>query len=113
VLGASSLELAAGASAVSPPICVSRGFPSFRFLARSVSADQGVVRVQVLYVNRKPKFTGWIRPGAEWAPTRKLSLAQGRFRIRRKASTVVQLRFAATAGTVRLDDVYVDPRYNR
>jgi len=66
-LGASSLELAAGASAVSPPVCA----------------------------------------------TRILSLGQGRFRIRRTASTVVQVRFTAIAGTVQLDDVYVDPRYNR
>jgi hypothetical protein len=112
-LGASSLELAAGASAISPPICVRRGFPSFRFVARSVSADQGVVRVQVLYAGSKPKFTGRIRPGAAWAPTRKLSLAQGRFRVRRDASTVIRLRFAAITGIVRLDDVFVDPRYNR
>ncbi len=112
-LGMSSLELPAGASAVSPPICVTRGFPSFRLLARSVSADQGVVRVQVLYATGKPKFAGRIRPGAEWAPTRKISLAQGRFRVRHGASTFVRLRFAATEGSVRLDDVYVDPRYNR
>jgi hypothetical protein len=111
--GASSLELAAGASAVSPPVCVGRWFPSFRFLARSAGAGQGVVRVQVLYANRKSKFTGWIAPGADWAPTRILSLGQGRFRIRRTASTVVQVRFTAIAGTVQLDDVYVDPRYNR
>jgi hypothetical protein len=112
-LGAGSLELPAGATAVSPPICVQRGFPSFRFLARSVSTDAGVLKVQVLYPGRKPKTTGRIKPAAEWAPTRKLSLAQGRFRTRRRGTALIQLRFAATAGTVRLDDVYVDPRYNR
>jgi hypothetical protein len=112
-LGVSSLELPAGASAVSPPICVARGFRSFRFAARSVSADQGVLRVQVLYASGKVKSVGRVRPGAEWAPTRKLSLKQGLFRVHRRASTFVQLRFAASAGTVRLDDVYVDPRFSR
>jgi hypothetical protein len=113
-LGVSSLELAAGATAVSPPICVARGFKSFRFVARSVSADQGVVRVQVLYANgTKRKAPRRVRPGAEWAPTRKLSLAQGLFRVRRRASTTIQLRFAASAGTVRIDDVYVDPFLRR
>ena len=82
-LGVSSLELAAGATAVSPPICVARGFKSFRFAARSVSADQGALRVQVLYASGKKKSPRRVRPGAEWAPTRKLSLAQGLFHVRR------------------------------
>jgi hypothetical protein len=112
-VGSSSVELAAGASAVSPPICVSRGYPSFRFLTRSVGAAPGVVKVQVLYAARKAKLTGWVAPRADWAPTRILSLGQGRFRIRRTGSAVVRLRLTAIAGTVRLDDVYVDPRYNR
>jgi hypothetical protein len=112
-LGVSSLELPAGASAVSPPICVARGFRSFRFVARSVSADQGVLRVQVLYSHGRVKSVGRVRPGAEWAPTRKLSLKQGLFQVHRRASTFVRLRFAASAGTVRLDDVYVDPRFSR
>ncbi len=112
-LGTSSLELPAGASAVSPPICVARGFKSFRLVARSVGADQGIVRVKVLYANGKEKSAGRVRPDADWAPTRKLSLKQGLFRVHRRGSTMVQLRFTASAGTVRLDDVYVDPRFNR
>lgn len=109
-LGASSLELPAGASAVTPPICVERGFPTFRFVARSVADEQAVLKVQVLYANGRKKATGRVKPAAEWAPTRKLSLAQGRFKIRRGRSAQVQLRFAVTAGTARLDDVYIDPR---
>jgi hypothetical protein len=112
-LGAGSLELPAGATALSPPICVQRGFPGFRFVARSVSTDAGVVKVQVVYAGGKVKKAGRIAPAAEWAPTRKVSLAQGLFRTRRRASTLIQLRFAATAGAVRVDDVYVDPRYHR
>lgn len=112
-LGVSSLELAAGATAVSPPICVERGFKSFRFAARSVSAGQGALRVQVLYASGKKKSPRRVRPGAAWAPTRKLSLAQGLFHVRRRASTEIQLRFTASAGTVRIDDVYVDPFLRR
>jgi hypothetical protein len=110
-LGVGALELGAGGSAVSPPICVERGFPSFRFLARS--ADEGALKVQVLYDRGKPKTAGRLKPGAEWAPARKFSLAQGRFKAKRGASATVRLRFAVTAGTVRVDDVHVDPRYNR
>jgi hypothetical protein len=109
-LGASSLELPAGASAVTPPICVERGFPTFRFVARSVAEQQAVLKVQVLYADGRKKATGRVKPAAEWAPTRKLSLAQGRFTLRRGRSAQVQLRFAVTAGTARLDDVYIDPR---
>jgi hypothetical protein len=109
-LGTSSLELPAGSSAVSPPICVERGFPSFRSVARSVSAERAVVKVQVLYGDGRRKAAGRLKPGADWTPTRKLSLAQGRFKIRRGRSAQVQLRFAVTSGTARVDDVYVDPR---
>jgi hypothetical protein len=112
-LGTGSLELPAGATAVSPPICVTRGFPTFRFLARSVSVDPSELKVQVVYASGRTKTTGRIKPAAEWAPTRKLSLAQGRFRTRRRGTALIQLRFAAIAGAVRIDDVYVDPRYNR
>jgi hypothetical protein len=109
-LGASSLELPAGATALSPPICVERGFPSFRLVARSISTERAVVKVQVVYADGRKKATGRVKPGADWAPTRKLSLAQGRFKVRRGRSAQVQLRFAVTTGTARIDDVYVDPR---
>jgi hypothetical protein len=109
-LGTSSLELAAGASAVSPPICVGRGFPSFRFLARSVSAEQATVKVQIIYASGRVKGRGRLLPGTEWAPTKKLSLSQGQFKVKRRKATQIQLRFAVTAGTARVDDVYVDPR---
>jgi hypothetical protein len=112
-LGASSLELPAGATALSPPICVERGFPSFRLAARTVSTDRAVVKVGVVYADGRVKKTGRLKPAFDWAVTRKLSLAQGRFRVRRGESAMVQLRFAVTAGTARLDDVYVDPRFWR
>jgi hypothetical protein len=112
-LGAKSLELADGASATTPAICVQRGFPSFRFVTRAV-AGKGVLRVQVLYgAGRKSKKTGRIRSAADWKVTRKLSLAQGRFHVRRGQSADVQLKFTASGGTVRMDDVYVDPRLRR
>jgi hypothetical protein len=112
-LGVSSLELPAGATALSPPICVERGFPSFRLAARTVSTDRAVVKVGVVYADGRVKKSGRLKPAADWAVTRKLSLAQGRFRVRRGESALVQLRFAVTAGTARLDDVYVDPRFWR
>jgi hypothetical protein len=109
-LGASSLELAAGASALSPPICVGRGFPSFRFVARSVSTEQATVKVQIVYASGRVLGRGRLLPGAEWAPTKKLALSQGLFKVKRGKAKQIRLRFAVTAGTARMDDVYVDPR---
>jgi hypothetical protein len=109
-LGATSLELADGASAVSPAICVERGFPSFRFATRG----EGRVRVEVLYGNgRKAKKAGRVKARADWRVSRKLSLAQGRFHVKRRQSASVQLRFTASGGAVRVDDVYIDPRLRR
>jgi hypothetical protein len=106
-LGAKSLELPAGASATAPAICVARGFPTFRF----ATEGDGAVRVQVIYAKGKSKKTGRIRGGDAWKVTRKTSLAQGRFHVKRGSSADVRLRFTASRGTVRMDDVYVDPRY--
>jgi hypothetical protein len=106
-LGGKSLALAAGASATSPAICVEHGFPTFRFATKGA----GVLRVQVLYADGRSKKTGRIRGGAAWKVTRKLSLAQGRFRVKAGESANVQLKFTASRGTVAMDDVYVDPRY--
>jgi hypothetical protein len=110
-LGAKSLELAPGASATTPAICVAKGFPSFRFATRS--ADRGVLRVQVLYASGKAKKAGRVKARDAWKVTRKLSLAQGRFRTKRAGVANVQLKFTASRGTVRMDDVYVDPRFRR
>jgi hypothetical protein len=112
-LGASALELPAGATALSPPICVERGFPNFRFAAKSVSTERASLKVQVVYADGRHKATGRLKPRADWAVTRKLSLAQGRFRVRRGESALVQLRFAVTSGTARIDDLYIDPRFWR
>jgi hypothetical protein len=110
-VGARSLELRAGASAVSPAICVGLGYPGFRFVARSATAGQ--LRVDVLYADGSSRLAGWVQPGGQWTPVRKLSLAQGLFDVARGESALVRIRIAAVAGTVRIDDVYVDPRYTR
>lgn len=111
-LGAGSLELGAGASALSPPICVETGFPTFRFMARSMGVDAGVLTVELVYPDGEAQPVGQVMPGAEWAPTRRIALAQGRCSSP-SGSAFVQLRFVVIAGAVRVDDVYVDPRYHR
>jgi hypothetical protein len=111
-LGGKSLSLSAGGVAVSPKICVERGFPSFRFVTQS--ADRGDLRVEVLYRDgKRAKKAGRVRARADWRVSRKVSLAQGRFHVKRGESAAVQLRFTASGGSVRVDNVYIDPRLRR
>jgi hypothetical protein len=110
--GARSLELASGASATTPAICVERGYPSFRLAARSLVAGKGAVRVEVIYgVDRKVMTSGTVTPATAWGVAPVLKLVEGQFKVNAGESGEVRLRFTASGGTVRVDDVYVDPRY--
>jgi hypothetical protein len=109
--GAASLELAPGASAVTPPICVENGFQTFRLVARSSGSVGGELDAELLYGTEQAKYAGREWPGFEWGVTRRLSLAQGRFLARSDGSSTVRIRFTAVDAPVRIDDVYVDPRF--
>lgn len=113
-LGTRSLELASGATATTPSICVERGYPSFRFVARSLVAAKGSLRVDVIYgADRRVKTAGTITPAAGWAPSPELKLAEGQFKVKDGESGEVKFQFTASGGMVRVDDVYVDPRLRR
>jgi hypothetical protein len=112
-LGRKSLELAPGASVTSPAICVERGFSGFRFVARSVGAAKGTVSVEVLHAAGKVKAGGAIKPAAGWGVTASVNLVEGQFKVMAGASTTLKLKFTASGGPVRMDDVYIDPRLRR
>jgi hypothetical protein len=97
----------------SPAICVERGFSGFRFVARSVGAAKGSVSVEVLHATGKVKAGGTIKPGAAWGVTDSVKLVEGQFKVKDGESTTVQLKFTASGGSVRIDDVYIDPRLRR
>ena len=110
-LGVRSLELAPGAVATTPAICVERGYPTFRFVARSL-AGQGSLKVHVIYgADRKVMRAGWVSPARSWSVSRVLKLVEGQYKLRAGQAGQVRFRFTAYGGTVRVDDVYVDPRY--
>jgi hypothetical protein len=111
-VGARSLELPSGASATTPSICVERGYPSFRFVARSLAAGRASLRVDVLYgADRTVKSAGTMTPGAGWGVSPSMKLVEGQYKVKAGESGTVRFRFTASGGTVRVDDVYVDPRY--
>ena len=104
-----ALELAPGASATTPPICVTEDSQSFRFLSNVVtegSKDDSLL-VEVLYLRKKTgEFKVKVK-NRNSSPVGKLKLAAGEF----KRDSTVRLRFSSLNGaTVRVDDVYMDPR---
>ena len=104
--GRSSLSLPAGTSALSPPICVEKGYPSWRFAARSTG---GKLSVEVVY-SKKTKENVTVTPAASWGLTPVLRLSQGQFG---NGAAYIQFRLTASGATVGVDDVYVDPFLRR
>ena len=104
-----ALELGAGDAAVSPPICVTEASESFRFLSNVVTGglkDENL-QVDVIYLRKKAHEFRLKVNGNRSAPVGKLKLSAGEF----KQDATVRLRFSAINGaTVRIDDVYMDPR---
>jgi hypothetical protein len=99
----------------------------FRFVARksggAAAARRGRgheprLRVTVLYLNGKGKkrsrVAGKLRAGETWKPTKKLAIALGRARGKRRATGDIAFRFTPVgAADWQIDDVYVDPRSRR
>ena len=109
--GTKSLQLAAGASATSPAICVERGFSGFRFVARSAGAAQGAGERRGRCTPRaRSRAAGAIKTTAVWGATRSVKLVEGQFKVKAGESTTLRLKFTASGGPVRIDDVYIDPR---
>src|SRR3712207_4889273 len=77
---AKSLSLPAGSSATSPDLCVAKGDPAFRFVARTDGGKRDRLRVEVLYRSgsgKPSRVAGKLRAGEEWKPTKKLAFALG------------------------------------
>jgi hypothetical protein len=117
-----SLELAPGSSATSPPICVSSGYPTTRMFGNTVKhvpTSGSTLQVEVLYADATRGGQGTKKLGTApdeygWDATRKMSVAQGQLNIKPDSTgnTYVRYRFTPLYKTTwRIDDLYVDPRY--
>jgi hypothetical protein len=98
--GARSLSLPAGASAVTPPICVDPAHPTVRLFARGGSLTAPLA-VSVV-VGGREIAVGSVPASPAWAPSPVIPL------LGNLVSGELSLRFAS-AGDWQLDDVYVDP----
>jgi len=96
--GARSLALPAGATATTAPACITIAHPTIRFFARG----SGLLTVSVL-VDGAELPIGAALGGGAWAPSAPLPVIVNLLDTRD-----VRFRFAS-AGALRIDDVYIDP----
>jgi hypothetical protein len=104
-----SLSLPEGASAVSPPMCISLLSGKMRFVTRGESGAK--VKVQIIYRGLLSSVVGILdggtySVGGNWKPSPEVGMLGGVLPL---LTASVQFRFTATSGDALLDDVYLDP----
>jgi hypothetical protein len=114
-LGKSSLALPAKASAQSPFVCIASSEDAFRFFLRSEAAES-TLTAELVYktaigsiavpVNR-------LSAKSAWAPSPRIATGSLIATIVAGGTAEMAVRFTATSGASRIDDVYLDPRMSR
>jgi len=105
-----SLSLPPGASATSPPLCVTLLHPDLRFFARNTGSPFAMLKVEVITTVLGLRVTtpvALLLAGQDWQPTLLLPFLTNLVPI----TDNVQFRFTATGsrGAWQIDDDYVDP----
>jgi hypothetical protein len=114
-----ALDLPAGSSAASPPICVALDTPVMRTMVRNTGDPRSRLRVEVNY-----KLLGLVRTtvvkdvraGSSWAPSPYISPTLGLSTIVGTiipAAVEVRFRPLDSSGDWQIDDFYVDPHSRR
>lgn len=104
-----SLSLPAGASATSPPMCISLFSGKMRFLARGNPGAK--VKVEIIYRGLLSSLLGILdggtyAVGTTWSPSPDVPMLGGELPL---LTSSVSFRFTAIDGSVAIDDVYLDP----
>jgi hypothetical protein len=97
--GSEALAIPAGASAVTPPICVSPAHPTIRFFAKGA----GALAVSVIADGLEVPI-GAVAGTASWSPTLVMPIV---FNLLGEQN--VQFRFAGATGETTIDDLWIDP----
>ena len=113
-----SLDLPAGASALSPVTCVGIERPTVRFFVRRTGGWLlSHLRVEVLYNGLDGQLrTLALAPvlaSGSWQPSLPLPIVANLLPNLSGEQAVVAFRFTAVGGSFRVDDVYVDPYARR
>ena len=106
--GTKSLDLPAGSSATTAPICVTVAHPTIRFFARNTGSTAApltvTVRFKTLLGLPAELPVGTVLGGVAWQPTPPLLL------VGNLVSDEVRFQFTSAPGSDwQIDDVYVDP----
>jgi hypothetical protein len=118
-----SLQLAKGAEAATPAMCVNLDHPTIRFFARDVGGNgKAQLKVDVLYEdfggNVKHLTIAKLKAGSEWRPSVILPMHMNMLALASPSGlTAVAFRFKAEGlqkdETLSISSVYVDPFRNR
>jgi hypothetical protein len=104
-----SLSLPKGASATSPPMCISLFSSKMRFVVRGDSGSS--VKVQIVYRGLLSSVLGILdggtySAGGSWKPSPQIGMLGGVLPL---LTSSVSFRFTAVNGAAGIDDVYLDP----
>ena len=116
--GTHSLVIQPNGTAISPSLCVSSEYPSFRFFAREVGGANPLssltvsLRWAVLGFLPVTTQVGTLKPGTAWTLTPVLKLAKALPLLLSQTLTVSVEFQSSLGGTWAIDDVYIDP-YSR
>lgn len=104
--GARSLALPAGATATTPPVCVTVAHPTIRFFARNDGTPLSLLVVTAHFSVLGIPLSlpvGVVAGGEAWAPSPILLI------VGNLLSDEVSFSFQAVTGSWQVDDLYVDP----
>jgi hypothetical protein len=113
-----SLDLPAGSTAVTAPICIDETYPYFRTFALNTGSAKRSLEIDVLYYDTKGKLLntkpyGYESDSTTWQPTPTIAIEVFDEKVN-VAAAPVAFRFMPKGKDAhfRIDDVYVDP-YSR
>ncbi len=111
-VGASSLDLPAGASAQSPFTCVDLASPTFRLFATGDGSSDVLVQAvyQTSWAGQLAIPVGNLTPSGDWEPTSAMRTGSVLPSALGGGTAQMALRFTALTGDSQIDDVFIDPR---
>lgn len=111
-LGKSSLALPTGAVAVSPPVCLTKAYPTARFFAKAVEGNAASLRVEALASTPYTQVVGVgaVNGTTAWSLTPILQSGVQNLQVGADGTVTVRFRVTADYGTWSVDDLFVDPR---
>jgi hypothetical protein len=118
--GLHSLVIQPNGSAISPSLCVSTEYPSFRLFVRQVAgaSKQSPLNQSSLTVSLRWTILGMLpvtttvatlKPDTTWTLTPVLALAKALPLLTSTQTLTVSVGFQSNDGTYAIDDVYIDP----